>query len=474
MQGTNPPKITRSTRAFFGSGGLVYGVIQNAHYFVLVYYSQVLGLSPELAGVALGVGLIFDAVSDPLIGYLSDNTKSRLGRRHPYLYASVLPLSISYFLLWHPPASVQGDMDLFFFLVACNVALRVSWTLFLVPAYAFVAELTSDYEERTRLLSSFHAVLAVVSNGMSVLMYGIWLVPTDQYVDGIMNVEGYQEAGLVGALAIAAAILVFTIGLHRFVPRSRQYVIQQAVGPKQFYVQVRDVLRSPPIRSVMVAGILYWAASGTYTVLWVYIYSYFWEFTSSQIALIVAPMVLGGLLLPPILARLSHGREKKRIAIFGLVGASLVNVFPIAMRLLGVFPDNGTDALFYFMVGFAFFETVLFLVFDVCWRSMTADVTEQMELETGRRNEGVISSTMTFAGKCADAIGTLLAGTLLALIAFPTATAVGEVPADTIFNLGLIYGPLVMVIYLGACFAISRYTITRADHGAAVSRLEER
>ena len=466
-------RVTRSTRAFFGSGGLVYGVIQNAHYFVLVYYSQVLGLSPELAGVALGVGLIFDAVSDPLVGYLSDNTKSRLGRRHPYLYASVLPLSISYFLLWHPPASVQGDMDLFFFLVACNVALRVSWTLFLVPAYAFVAELTSDYEERTRLLSSFHAVLAVVSNGMSVLMYGIWLVPTDQYVDGIMNVEGYQAAGLVGALAIAAAILVFTIGLHRFVPRSRQYVIQQAVGPKQFYVQVRDVLRSPAIRSVMVAGILYWAASGTYTVLWVYIYSYFWEFTSWQISIIVAPMVLGGLFLPPILARLSHGREKKRIAIFGLVGASLVNVFPIAMRLLGVFPDNGTQALFYFMVGFAFFETVLFLVFDVCWRSMTADVTEQMELETGRRNEGVISSTMTFAGKCADALGTLIAGTLLALIAFPTATAVGEVSADTIFNLGLIYGPLVLVIYLGACVAISRYNISRADHSTSLARLKE-
>ena len=468
------PKITRSTRAFFGSGGLVYGVIQNAHYFVLVYYSQVLGLSPELAGVALGVGLIFDAVSDPLVGYLSDNTKSRLGRRHPYLYASVLPLSISYFLLWHPPASVQGDMDLFFFLVACNIALRVSWTLFLVPAYAFVAELTSDYEERTRLLSSFHAVLAVVSNGMSVLMYAIWLVPTDQYVDGIMNVEGYQQAGLVGSLAIAAAILVFTIGLHRFVPRSRQYVIQHAVGPKQFYVQVRDVLRSPAIRSVMVAGILYWAASGTYTVLWVYIYSYFWEFTSWQISIIVAPMVLGGLFLPPILARLAHGREKKRIAIFGLVGASLVNVFPIAMRLLGVFPDNGTDALFYFMFGFAFFETVLFLVFDVCWRSMTADVTEQMELETGRRNEGVISSTMTFAGKCADALGTLIAGTLLALIAFPTATAVGDVSADTIFNLGLIYGPLVMAIYLGACIAINRYNISRADHSTSLARLKER
>jgi Na+/melibiose symporter-like transporter len=205
----------------------------------------------------------------------------------------------------------------------------------------------------------------------------------------------------------------------------------------------------------------------------VYIYSYFWEFTSWQIALIAAPMVLGGLFLPPILSRMSHGREKKRVAIFGLLGASVVNVFPIAMRLLGVFPENGTEALFYMMVGFGFFETVLFLVFDVCWRSMTADVTEQLQLETGRRNEGVISSTMTFASKCADALGTLLAGILLALIAFPTKTAVGEVAPDTIFDLGLIYGPLVMVIFLAAGYAISRYNITRAGYSTTLSRLKE-
>jgi len=440
---------------------------------VLVYYSQVLGLSPQLAGLALGIGLVFDAVSDPLVGYLSDNTQSRLGRRHPYLYASVLPLALSYFLLWHPPASLQGDMNLFFFLVACNVALRVSFTLFLVPAYAFVAELTSNYEERTRLLTGFHAVLSVVSNGMSVAMYAIWLVPTSEYADGIMNAEGYQQAGLIGTLAIAAAILTFTIGLHRLIPRSRQHAIKQSVGPKQFYVQVRDVLRRRTTRAVIASGMLYWAGSGTYAALWVYIYSYFWEFTSAQISLIVVPMMLGGLFLPPIMSRIAHGREKKRLAIFGLLGASVVNVFPIAMRLLGFFPDNGTEALFYIMMGLAFFETVLYLVYDVNWRSMTADITEQMELETGRRNEGVISSAMTFASKCAYALGTMIAGAMLALIAFPTETAVGEVPADTLFNLGLVYGPLVLVIWLGACYAITGYNISREYHSQTVARLEE-
>ncbi len=104
---------------------------------------------------------------------------------------------------------------------------------------------------------------------------------------------------------------------------------------------------------------------------------------------------------------------------------------------------------------------------------MTADITEQLELETGRRNEGVISSAMTFASKCAYALGTFIAGTMLALIAFPTETDVGEVPAATIFELGLVYGPLVLVMWLGACYGINGYSISRARYSKTVSRLKE-
>jgi len=461
------------TRAYFGSGGVVYGVIGNAHYFTLVFYSQVLGLAPGLAGMALAIGLVIDAVTDPLVGYLSDNTRSRLGRRHPYLYASIIPLAASYFLLWHPPQTLQGDWELFIWLLAVNASLRFSTTLFLIPAYALLAEITSDYEERTRLLTVYHAVLSVVGNGFSVLMYAIWLVPTAQYADGVLNVEGYKVAGVYGALMIAAAILIFTVGLHKFVPRSRQLAIQQPISLKQFYIQVRDVISNKAMRVMIASGMLYYAGSGTYRVMWVYMYSYFWEFTSRQISLIVIPMALGGLLLPPILERFAIGKEKKFVAMFGLMGAIATNLLPIALRLLGFWPENGSDALFWTMLFIGFFETVLFLFFDVAWRSMTADITEQTQIETGRRNEGVISSAVTFCAKCADAIGSLLAGTLLAIIAFPTETGVGDVADATIFNLGLIYGPLIAAIWLSACYAISRYNISRLHQAAIVARLED-
>jgi Na+/melibiose symporter-like transporter len=207
--------------------------------------------------------------------------------------------------------------------------------------------------------------------------------------------------------------------------------------------------------------------------LWVYIYSYFWEFTSQQISMIVVPMILAGLMLPPIMSGLATGREKKRVAVFAMLGGSLVNIAPIALRLMCVFPENGTQVLFWIMLTVGFFETWLFLVFDVCWRSMTSDITEQIELATGRRNEGVIMSTVTFTSKCSYAIGTLVAGTLLSLIVFPTETAVGDVAPDTIFDLGLLYGPVVLAFYLLACYAISRYDISRAKFIDTVSRLGE-
>ncbi len=465
------PRITTGTLWVFGSGGAGYGLLYNAHYFVLIYYSQVLGLDPVLAGLAMSLSLVFDAITDPLVGYLSDSTRSRWGRRHPWLYGSLLPLGASFYFLWHPPGFVLGDTLLFAWLVVCNVSMRTALTMFLVPAYAIVAELTSDYDERTRLLTGFHVLYSVFANGMSVLMYAIWLVPTEEISDGVMNRQGYQDAGLFSTVLIVVSVLIFALGLRRFIPRLRQYQVDKSPSPSQFFRQVADVFRSASARVVVVGGVLYYAGVGTYVALWVYIYSYFWEFTNEQISFIAIPMALAALILPQVMARWAAGREKKTVAITGLLGAMAINVVPISLRLLGLFPLNGSEALFWIMLVAGFFETCLFLVFDICWRSMISDLTEQTELETGRRNEGVISSTITFSTKCADALGTLIAGVLLSLIAFPTETAVGEVPPDIIVKLGLIYGPVVFLIWMGVILSISRYRISRSSHQETLEQL---
>jgi Na+/melibiose symporter-like transporter len=286
-----------------------------------------------------------------------------------------------------------------------------------------------------------------------------------------MNPQGYQDAGVFCTVLMVVSVLVFSLGLRRFIPRLKQYQVDKPPSPSQFFRQVADVFRSASARVVVVGGVLYYAGVGTYVALWVYIYSYFWEFTSEQISIIVIPMALAALILPPAMARWAAGREKKTVAIAGMLGAMAVNVVPISLRLLGFFPENGSEALFWIMMAAGFFETNFFLVFDICWRSMIADLTERTELETGRRNEGVISSTITFATKCADALGTLIAGILLSLIAFPTETAVGDVSPEIITKLGLIYGPVVFLIWMGVILSISRYRISRSRHQEMLKQL---
>ena len=464
-------RISGATRWSFASGGVGLGVFENAHYFVLIFYNQVLGLSGSLTGLALALGLILDAVAAPLVGFLSDNWKSRLGRRHPFLYAAILPSLIFYFLLWHPPGAIESELGLFAYLVVCNIGLRLGLTLFTVPAYAIVAEITSDYDERTRLVGYLTAAYSVFNNGMSMIMYAVWLVPTPEVSDGILNQAGYEEAGLIGAVLIGLSMAGFAFGLHRYIARLREYRNEAALSPRDFLGQARDVFQDASLRALGVAGIIYYAASGTYAVLWVYIYSFFWEFSSQDLSLLVIPMVLSGVALLPLVSRVTFGREKKKMAILMFVGAALVNALPILARLMGLFPENGSDTLFWIMMGAGFFETLLFLLLDSLLVSMTSDLTEQNELKTGRRNEGVILSTLSFLQKCAGALGTLLGGLIIDWIAFPEDAVVGEVDPEVLFDLGIAYGPLILGLYLVASLFIGGYRISRDVHSATLAEL---
>ena len=94
-----------------GSGAAAFGIKNNGFdYFLLFFYGTVVGLEPGLVGLAILIALVLDAISDPLVGYWSDNFRSRWGRRHPFMYASALPVALSYFLLWNPPVGVAANV----------------------------------------------------------------------------------------------------------------------------------------------------------------------------------------------------------------------------------------------------------------------------------------------------------------------------------------------------------------------------
>ncbi len=140
------------TKLFYGFGSVAFGIKDNGFQTILLlFYNQVIGLPAQLVGAAIMMALFIDAFLDPIVGQISDNLRTRWGRRHPFMYASALPVAVSYLLLWNPPHWSQTAM--FFYLVAVAVVVRTFITCYEIPSAALAPELTDDYDQRTAFLS---------------------------------------------------------------------------------------------------------------------------------------------------------------------------------------------------------------------------------------------------------------------------------------------------------------------------------
>ncbi|MBV9046421.1 MAG: MFS transporter, partial [Alphaproteobacteria bacterium] len=157
----------------YGFGAVAFGVKDNGFsYFLLLFYSQVIGVDARLVGLALSISLFVDAFADPIIGYWSDNLRSRFGRRHPFMYASAVPIAALYFLLWDPPSG-WSQQALFWYLVALAVLIRVLVSAYEIPSTSMAPELTTHYDERSTLLSYRSYFGWTGGNAMSVFMFGV-------------------------------------------------------------------------------------------------------------------------------------------------------------------------------------------------------------------------------------------------------------------------------------------------------------
>jgi GPH family glycoside/pentoside/hexuronide:cation symporter len=181
MSGSEKSTLTHDTQFFYGLGAAPYGIKDNGFsYFLLIFYSQVLGLSPVMTSAALSIAIIVDAITDPIIGYISDNWRSRWGRRHPFMYLAIVPICVSYAYMWNPPADVMAsEQALFVYLVAMAVTVRIFLTFFEVPNTALISELTEDYDARTKLMGLRYMFGWLGGIGMAFLAYSVFLRETE-------------------------------------------------------------------------------------------------------------------------------------------------------------------------------------------------------------------------------------------------------------------------------------------------------
>ena len=285
-------QVSIGQKVAYGFGSVAFGVKSNGFdYFFLIFYSQVMGVSAYLVSLALMMALIVDALSDPLIGYLSDNTRSRWGRRHPFMYAAAIPASVAYYFLWNPPVGLEGDA-LFPYIVTVAVLVRTLITVYEIPSSSLVAEMSDDYDERTSMLSYRYFFGWTGGTLMGAFATIFILVPTATISNGMFNVEGHGQVGAIAATVIFLAIMISALGTHKTIPDLKPPPPARQMSVGLIYREVFETLASRSFLALFLAALFGAIASGVSTTLSFYFSTFFWGFSTEQIGLISLSVVI--------------------------------------------------------------------------------------------------------------------------------------------------------------------------------------
>jgi GPH family glycoside/pentoside/hexuronide:cation symporter len=460
------------TKLFYGLGSVAFGVKDNGFAFLLLlYYNQVLGLPERWVGLGIMIALMADACLDPIIGYLSDHLHSRWGRRHPFMYASALPVAISYYMLWIPPAGLSPEA-LFAYFIVVAILVRMCITLYEIPSSSLAAELTDQYDQRTSILSYRFFFGWWGGLTMAVLAFAVFLQPDAAHPVGVLNPDGYRLYGRTAAVLMAAAILISALGTHAHIPRLRQPPPKRTLGLAGVAREVLETLSNRSFLALFGAGFFAAMAAGLTAALNIYFNTFFWELTSNEIALLVVANFVSAaaaLAIAPGLSTRYGG--KKPAAIRTAAAACILGPAGIVLRLLGLFPANHSPWLLpVLLVGNTIVVTLIILA-SILVASMVADVVEDSELTTGRRSEGLFFAANSFMQKAVSGVGIFASTLLLNAIGFPRGARPGDVDPTVVRNLGLAYVPAIVIFYAGALVFLSAYRISRARHEANLEQL---
>lgn len=469
-----------TTKLSYGVGQVAEGLKNGAlAYFLLFYYSQVLGMSPGWAGAAVGSAVIIDAFTDPMAGSLSDNWQSRHGRRHPFMYASALPLGISFYLLFHP--LVSGDLPLLLWLIVFTNLTRTAMTLYHVPHIALGAEMTDDYDERSAVVS-YRTFMSSLGFLLAIFIgFGIFFRGTPEFESGQLNPGAYPPMALTVALLMVLTIFWSAWGTRHLIPWLPKAPEAASLRPWAAVVRMaRDLalaVRSRSFRWLFLGVLILFVIIGVDSALNIYMYTYFWELAGPEIALL-APMywigVMGGTLFSPWLQR-KFG--KRPMLLFGTASWAFWQMLPVVLRLLGWFPDNASELLVPLLAAMRVFQGLCTVQSNVAYGSMMADVVDEHELDTGKRQEGIFFAASSFSVKAPVGLGTIIAGFGLELIDWPTGQHIrtaADVPPETIAQLGILYGPFVAGFGLVCVWCYAHYDLSRHRHEKILEELRAR
>lgn len=468
------PPLRLRTKLAFGIGSAAETIaLFSLSSYGLLYYNQVLGLPGWMAGLAISLSFVIDGFADPVIGSLSDRTRSKWGRRHPYMFAAPIPIALFFFAIFNPPAGLDHNA-LFAWFTCSVVGLRVSMGVFHTPHLALGGELSHSYIERSQVMAWNNFSTWLGGTAISLIALTFFFKATPEYPRGLLNPEPYLPFSILAAVSAMAILFASSWFTRDQIPRLPKPPADQApFSPFEFLKDVGKVLANRNYVWLL-AGLF--AASlmlGVRETLNLYVATYYWELSSELLRWYVVGSAAGfvaALMLTPRL----HGRwSKRRIIIWSALGNAIFPCLAVLLRLSGFMFENGDPRLLVTLVTFSAASYGSGAILSISVLSALADVADENEVKFGLRQEGVLYSTRALFAKLDTAVGAALAGLVLTLIAFPERAKPGTVAPEIVHQLALFMGPISLIPGLIAVLLYAQFSISKQDHAATRARISD-
>ena len=470
FKGRVPLKI----KTFYAVGAAAETIIGTAfNVFNFFFYTNILGVPGTLAGLAITIALVFDAISDPLVGTLSDRWKSKLGRRHPFMLAAPIPVMTCLFLIYSPPE--WDSFGLFIWLTVLTVIMRSSMTLFHVPHLALGAELSADFTERTRVMSINTLLGAIGGYGTAFLAYSFVFASTDEFENGLLNGDAYQGfavwASLIGG-AIMVFSTVFTMNLIPKLPKIPTDLPRISVG--EFVRDVQSAMTNRNYLMLLIGYLLLSATLGTRGTIDIHMNTYFWEFTPDELRWF-ALSAIGAICAFIAIPFLQKIIDKHILLQWFLAAVMILAMLKVCFRFWDIWPENGDPLLLQLLICHSVVQTFLLTTCGIMVASLVADLMDEQELETGKRQEGVFSAALSFSAKATTSVGIVIGGLVLDfVVALEKQAPVGSVDDGTLFRLAFSDGIAVPLLFFIPIYLISTITMTRSRLAEVQAQLGEK
>ncbi len=438
------PKLPLHVKMGFGVGDLGGNLFFTAMgFYSLIYLTDTAGLAAGLAGAAILIGKLWDAVTDPMMGFLSDRTRSRWGRRRPYLFLGALPLLLA---MWHffSAPDLSGSRLYGFVWAALSLCLlNTAYTVVNIPYGSLTPELTKDYKERTSL-NGYRFSFAVIGTilGAAVVLPIVSLAGDPH--------KGYSLVGLVFGILMAATILTTFFSV-------RETDRRHAARPKEkffatFLVVFRNksYMRLAAVYTMNLTGLTFVQTMLVYY--FKYIYKNEAKTTVAMLLLLVVAMIcvpISGLVAKKL------GKKRSYQLALGILSVSCLLMFFFAHTLGMMF----TFVVMVFAgVGIGFGYVPPF--------AMLPDVVEVDAVRTKTRKEGAYYGMWTFFSKIGVALAAALAGAFLSLACFVPNLA--DQSSTALFAIRLMIGPVPAVIFLAGIFLVQPYQLDEELYKAII------